>query len=303
MDAKLDTPDRAASKIAARQHGAITRQQLEGCGVGSKAITIRVRKGQLHRIHRGVYAAVSPQAMSWHGRWMAAVLACGEGAVLSHGSAAALWGLLRPIKGPVHVSTPSTSGRTTRRGITVHRCPSLLPSLAEPSPSPSYSAGRGGRRGRLLSTYRDNIPVTTVPRTIEDLRASSLPEYLVRRAIRQAELAGHRLGGIETDRTRSDLESAFLALFARHRIPPPEVNPKLGRYEVDFLWRQQRLVVEADTFLYHRGSIAFESDHARDLELRSSGYAVLRFTDKQLEAEPERIAADIRKELDAAASR
>ncbi len=109
-----------------------------------------------------------------------------------------------------------------------------------------------------------------------------------------------RLDGIETDRTRSDLETAFLALFAHHRIPAPEVNPKLGRYEVDFLWRNEKLIVEADTWTYHRGSVSFESDHARDLDLRGQGFAVLRFTDKQLEAEPSRIAADIRNELSAA---
>jgi hypothetical protein len=294
MDAKLDTPDRAASKIAARQHGVITRRQLEDCGLGSKAITIRVRKGQLNRIHRGVYA-VGHRGLSWHGRWMAAVLACGEGAVLSHGSAASLWGLLKPIEGPVHVSVPSTWGHSKRRGIHLHRCPSLArPSPVEPSPSPSYPRQAGGRRGRLLVTHRDRIPVTTVPRTIEDLRASSLPEYLVRRAIRQAELKGLKLEGIETDRTRSDLESAFLALFAAHHIPIPEVNPKIGRYEVDFLWREERLIVEADTFLYHRGSVAFQDDHARDLDLRQRGYAVHRFTDLQLEAEPGRVVADIR---------
>jgi very-short-patch-repair endonuclease len=145
-----------------------------------------------------------------------------------------------------------------------------------------------------LTTHRDNIPVTTVSRTIEDLRASSLPAYLVRRAIRQAELKGLKLDGIETDRTRSDLESAFLALFANHRIPRPEVNPKIGRYEVDFLWREQKLIVEADTFTYHRGSISFEDDHARDLYLRQRGYAIHRFTDRQLESEPDHIAADIR---------
>ncbi|HEX3041400.1 MAG TPA: DUF559 domain-containing protein, partial [Solirubrobacterales bacterium] len=171
--------------------------------------------------------------------------------------------------------------------------------------SPSYPANRGGRGRRpsttpALTTHRDNIPVTTVPRTIEDLRASSLPEYLVRRAIRQAEFKGLRLDGIETDRTRSDLERAFLGLFAHHRIPHPEVNPKIGRHEVDFLWRGERVIVEADTFLYHQGSIAFESDHTRDLDLRQQGYAVLRFTDSQLEAEPERVAADIRNELAAA---
>jgi very-short-patch-repair endonuclease len=72
---------------------------------------------------------------------------------------------------------------------------------------------------------------------------------------------------------------------------------KLGRWEVDFLWRDQHLVVEADTWIYHRGSVAFEDDHARDLDLRAAGYTVLRFTDKQLEDEPERIAADLRRAL------
>ena len=151
-----------------------------------------------------------------------------------------------------------------------------------------------------MTTHRLGIPVTTINRTLEDLRTSFFPPRLVRRATRQAELKGHRLDSIETDRTRSDLERAFLALFAHHCLPPPEVNPKVGRHEVDFLWRGERLVVEADTFTYHRGSIAFESDHARDLDLRRQGYTVLRFTDQQLEAEPERIVADVRRELDAA---
>jgi len=253
------------------------------------AISERARSGRLHRIHRGVYA-VGHRGLSLHGRFMAAVLACGEGAVLSHGSAAVLWDLLKPLDGPVHVSTPSTSGRSIRQGIHLHRAPSL----AEPSPSPSSLPIRGGRRGGLLTTHRQNIPVTNIPRTIEDLRATSfLPPHLIRRAIRQAEFKGHRLDGIETDRTRSDLEAAFLALFAAHRIPQPEVNPKLGPYEVDFLWRAQRLVVEADTFNYHRGSVAFADDHQRDLELRAAGYTVLRFTDQQLEAEPERVVADV----------
>jgi hypothetical protein len=292
---EIDTLDSAVAKIAARQHGVIAVAQLNGLGIGRNGVTRRVKRGHLHRIHRGVYA-VGHRGLSWHGRWMAAALACGEGAVLSHGSAASLWGLLKPIEGPIHVSTPSTSGRSKRRGIHLHRAQSLgAQSLAEPSPSPSYSPGRGGRRGRLLITYRDNIPVTSVSRTIEDLRASSLiPSRLVRRAIRQAELRGLKLDGIGTDRTRSDLEAAFLALFASHRIPPPEVNPKLGRYEVDFLWREQKLIVEADTFTYHRGSVSFEDDHVRDLYLRQQGYAIHRFTDRQLESEPERIVADIR---------
>jgi very-short-patch-repair endonuclease len=104
---------------------------------------------------------------------------------------------------------------------------------------------------------------------------------------------GLRLDGIETDRARSDLETAFLALWRRHHISSPEVNVKLGRWEVDFLWRPQKVVVEADSWTYHRGSVAFEDDHARDFDLRAAGYAVLHFTDRQLEDEPTRIAQDV----------
>ncbi len=213
------------------------------------------------------------RAPNLHGRFMAAVLACGKGAVLSHGSAAVLWGLLRPLDGPVHVSVPTTAGLKKRRGIHLHRTLTLV------------------------TTRRDNIPVTTVARTIEDLRRTSFPPRLRRRAIRQAELMGLHLDGIETDRTRSSLETYFLDLCRRFGLPLPEVNVKLGRWEVDFLWRSHSVVVETDTWTYHRGSVAFEDDHARDFDLRDAGFTVLRFTDKQLENEPDRVVANIREAL------
>lgn len=264
----------------------VTRQQLESAGLGSKAISIRVRKRQLLRVHRGVYA-LGAFPISHRQRWMAAVLACGEGAVLSHGSAATLWELLKPIDGPIHVSVPTTAGRISRRGIHLHRVPSL---------SPSSSAIRGGREGGHVTTRRHNIPVTTIQRTIDDLDSSVAP-HLLRRARRQAELKNIRLRGSEGRRLRSDLEEDFLALCARRRLPPSETNVKIGRWEVDFLWREQRLVVEIDSFLYHRGSVSFHEDHARDLDLRRCGYAVLRFTEKQLEEEPELLAADVAQAL------
>ena len=225
---------------------------------------------------------------------MAAVLACGEGAVLSHHSAAALWELLRPIDGPIHVSVPTTSGLKKRRGIHLHRCPTLAP--ADPYPSPSSLPSEGGRGRRILTTRRHDIPVTTIQRTIHDL-GGAVPPGLFRRARRQAELKGIHLEGVESKRQRSDLEEDFLALFLRHRFSHPETNVKLGRHEVDFLWRERRLVVEIDSFLYHRGSVSFQEDHARDLDLRSGGYTVLRYTEEQLENEPERIAADVAAEL------
>jgi len=306
MPYKIDTADAEVARIAARQHGVVTTKQLAEAGLGRMAVSERSRNGRLHRIHRGVYA-VGHQGLSLHGRFMAAVLACGKDAVLSHTSAVVLWGLLKPIDGPVHVSTPHTSGRARRPGIHLHRAPSLAHAMSfsdspprESSPSPSYLQQEGGRGRRLLTTHRHNIPVTTINRTLEDLRATNLlPPHLLRRATRQAELAGNRLEGIATDRTRSDLESLFLALVAPRldRIPAPEVNVKLGRHEVDFLWRSQRLVVETDSWTYHRGSAAFYADGKRDLKLRSRGFTVLRYTDEQLENEPERVVADVAKAL------
>jgi very-short-patch-repair endonuclease len=293
MREEIDTSDTEVAKIAARQHGVVTASQLHEAGIDKSAISRRVKRGQLHRLHRGVYA-VGHRALSLHGRFMAAVLACGEGAVLSHTSASVLWELLKPIDGPLHVSVPTTSGLAKRRGIHLHRCPSLS-TPADPSPSPSYLQQEGGRGRRILTTHRHHIPVTSVSRTLEDLRASSLlPPHL----LRQAELKGHRLEGIESDRTRSDLESLFLSLVRHHRLrPPPEVNARLGRRSVDFLWRRQRVVVETDSWTYHRGSVAFEDDHARDLDLRSAGYTVLRFSERQLEEEPGRVVADVARAL------
>jgi very-short-patch-repair endonuclease len=289
MGHKSDRPDARVAEIAARQHGVVTLRQLEEAGVTQEAVYKRASRGRLHRLHRGVYA-VGHRAPNWHGRWMAAVLACGEGAVLSHHSAAALWDLLRPIEGAVHVSVPVTSGRKRQCGIHLHRCQALR----EPSSSPSYllAGGRGGR----LTTHCHRIPVTLIRRTIEDLDGW-VPPHLVRRAIRQAEHKGVRLERVESDRTRSDLETAFLGLYCRHRLPSPEVNVKLGRWEVDFLWREQRLVVEVGAWTYHRGSVAFEDDHARELDLHAAGFTVRRFTDRQLEDEPERVVAVIREAL------
>jgi very-short-patch-repair endonuclease len=202
---------------------------------------------------------------------MAAVLACGEGAVLSHGSAAVLWGFLKPLDGPVHVTSPSTGGKAQRVGIALHRSPSLR------------------RKGE--TRVRDRIPVTAPRRTIEDL-PSALPSYLVRRAKRQAEFLGHELS-LPTDRSRSDLETDFLSFCRRYRLPLPEVNVKVGRWEVDFLWPIHKLIVETDFFDYHRGSVAFEDDHQRELDLRRLGYTVRRYTGVQLRSYPAEMAAEL----------
>jgi very-short-patch-repair endonuclease len=256
-------------------------RQLLGAGLGKNEITRRTANGQLHRLYRGVYS-VGHLPVSFAGRWMAAVLAYGDLAVLSHGSAAALWGLLRPLPGPVDVSVPTDAGVRSRTGIRLHRRPSL-------------TAAQRGSESPV--TVCRGIPVTAPARTIEDLRGAIAP-WLLRRAIRQAELADMRLGrGVETDRTRSDLERDFLRFCRHHGLPGPEVNARIGKWTVDFAWRPQRVVVETDDFRYHRGSVAFEDDHARDLELRAAGYDVRRFTGLQIKEKAAQVAADLRDAL------
>jgi hypothetical protein len=205
---------------------------------------------------------------------MAAVLALGPDAVLSHMSAAALWGLLKPEGGPVDVSLPSSSGRRRRAGIRVHRCASL-------------------RADQITERYR--IPVTTPARTIEDLHAI-VPPYLVRRATRQAELVRYPLGDgarAGTKGTRSDLELDFLSFCQRHGLPRPRVNVRIGRWRVDFLWPAERVAVETDFFDYHRGSVSFEDDHQRDLDLRRAGFSVRRYTGAQIRNHPALVVADL----------
>jgi very-short-patch-repair endonuclease len=141
--------------------------------------------------------------------------------------------------------------------------------------------------------------VTTVPRTLVDIRAT-LPPRLVRRAIRQAEFLGLGLGEATSDRTRSDLERYFLRLWRRTRLRDPEVNVPIGGMTVDFLWREERLVIETDSYATHGGTVAFEDDHQRDMRLRRLGYAVHRFTELQLETEPDAVIEDILAALRAA---
>jgi very-short-patch-repair endonuclease len=203
-------------------------------------------------------------------------MAVGGGAALSHASATALWGYLRPIPGPIHVTVPGDGGRRRRQGIVVHRSRTLT---------------------RKDVTRRHGIAVTTPSRTIEDVRGSLEP-YLFRRALRQAELAGHRVPHLSAvKRSRSDLELLFLAFCERHDLPRPRVNHRVHGHRVDFFFADQRVAVETDTWTYHRGSVAFEDDHARDLALRAHRITTRRYTGDQLEAASDAVAADLRQAL------
>lgn len=275
MAEKVANGDRLIAEIAGRQHGVISIAQLRSAGLSDNAVLGRVRSSRLHRLHRGVYAVGHP-GLSQFGRWMAAALTCGEGAAVSHRSAAELWGLLKHVEGPIDVSIPKDAGRAQRSGLRLHRRTALRPTSM---------------------TRRYGIPVTKPAQTIVDLRGCVSAKEL-RRAIRQANVLGLPIGSeASQDRTRSDLELDFLHLCKRRRLPTPEVNVRIGPHLVDFLWRERRLVVETDGYRYHRGHQAFEDDHARDLDLRSKGYDVLHFSYRQVKREPERVAAGVRDAL------
>ena len=210
----VNAADRMVAVIAARQHGAISTAQLYAAGLTANGIARRVAAGRLHRVHRGVYA-VGHAGLSREGAWMAAVVACGEGALLSHLSAAMLWGMLKSRQAAVHVSVPTPGGRARRKALHVHRCATLSPSHAR---------------------LRSNIPVTSPARTLWDLRRVA-PGDEFRRALRQAEFLRLPIHELEADRTRSELERRFLALCRRARLPAPEVNVRVGAFLVDLLWR------------------------------------------------------------------
>jgi very-short-patch-repair endonuclease len=226
----------AIARIAARQHGVISYAQLLWAGLSPATITRRVQCGRLHRLFRGVYA-VGHTDLSREGKWLAAVLACGKGAVLSHDSAAHLWSLSPKSPPFSHVTVPSRNGRRKREGIRLH-----------------YRDDLGPRD----TTLRHNIPVTTPARTRRDM-------------------------GWTKERTRSDLERRFLTLLRAHDLPLPDVNARLGPYTVDFLWRDQRLVVELDSYAYHSDRPTFTRDRARDRYLQARGLRTARVSEDELD--------------------
>jgi very-short-patch-repair endonuclease len=274
MDEKPATPGLLVARLARRQHGVVTTEQLLAAGLSKDAIHKRARSGALHRIHRCVYA-VGHRGLGNEGRWLAAVLALGDEAVLSHRSGAEFLRLLEPRPGPVDVTVVGRGGREQRTGIRIHRSSSLQEKDV---------------------IRRDGIRVTAPARTLVDLRRV-VPATEFRRALRQAEVLGYGLGGVEGDRTRSELEYRFLRLCRRHRLPLPEVNVRVGPYVVDFLWREQYLIVETDGRRFHRGAVASEADRRRDARLQHLGYEVRRFSYLQVTRDRVMVAAEVRRAL------
>jgi very-short-patch-repair endonuclease len=266
--------DLVIARIAARQHGVVSVEQLRNAGLDKRAVSRRVKAGRLHSLHRGVYS-VGHRKLTFEGRCMAAVLALGEGAAVSHRSAAALWRMLPHHDGPIDVTVPGDGGRDKRKGIKIHRSSTLI-------------AG--------VSLLRDSIRVTKAARTLQDLhRVASEERYrsAVRRALDLRLISSDQLRS-EDELTRSKMERLFRSLCRRHRLPQPEVNARVGPYEVDFLWRDQRVIVETDSWRHHGDRAAFETDRARDAHLQSRGFRVLRFTWRQIRDTPALVARTLR---------
>lgn len=272
-------------------------------GYSVQMLRTMVNRARLHRIHRGVYA-VGHARLTAHGRWTAAVLACGSGAVLSHREAAALHDLRRIGSGAVNVTAP---GRHNIQGV---RCHSV----------------RHHHEDDI--TVADGIPVTTIARTLLDL--AELPSaHTLTRVLEQAERMdvfdlraidaviarnpGRR--GIKplrkalrklTDHagwTQSRLEREFVELAREYGLPTPLTNQYVEGELVDAYWPDQRVVVEVDSWLWHKTRRSFEADRARDAKLTALGYRVIRITDVRLRDERAAVAAELWAMLSAAPAR
>jgi Transcriptional regulator, AbiEi antitoxin len=280
-----DAFDKRIATLAAEQYGYVTREQLLAIGLGPGAIKYRIATGRLIPVYRGVYA-VGHLQVTPVSRAFAAVIACGEDAVLSHGSAASLWGFDSHWHTPHEVTVPSLR---KREGITVHR-------------------------SRVL-THRDitiqlGVRVTSPARTVLDIA----PRYegkrlsrVVNDALRSPYLhvpdladvlnrnpthpGANRLMPFVRAPTNSPLEDDFLEFAKRHGLPTPVTNTYLLGYEIDVLYPRERVIIEVDSAEFHMDRTSFERDRKRDVVMLAAGVATVRITDERMKNEPEQEAA------------
>jgi hypothetical protein len=284
--------------LVGRQHGVVSRRQLLGLGFTSAAIEHRVGTGRLRPVTRGVYAVGRPR-LTRFGRWMAAVLACGDGAVLSHSSAAALWGIGPEWGRGVEVSV---QGRCPRRtALVVHRRRGLGPAdlaihRGIPVTSPALTLlDHGCRLGRShmerMINAADKLGLISPPA----LRAF-LDAHPRRDGVARLKAILDRRGFVYTE---PGLEEAFLPLAAATGLPIPLTQQRLNGFTVDFYWPDLGLVVETDGLTYHRTPAEQARDRLRDQTHTASGLTPLRFTHDQVKYEP----AHVRRVLAATAAR
>jgi very-short-patch-repair endonuclease len=280
-------PDAAVMEMARRFHLVVTTAQLVDAGLSHKAIHGRVRRGLFTRLFRGVYR-VGPTDARWT-REAGAQLACGDAAVLSRATAGAVWGMRARVDDAIDV-TIARGKRAGQTGIRIHHAPLT--------------------RGEV--TWRDGLRITSPERTLHDL-AQTIDQDDLDRTVNEAHVRGlttptrllaylarsSRPQGVAALRealrqeevTKSELQRAMRELIDKIGLPRPQTEVMVEGHLVDFLWPEQRLIVETDGHGAHGTRLRFETDRARDAHLTASGYRVLRFTWRQIRREPEVVAA------------
>jgi very-short-patch-repair endonuclease len=284
-----------AWELAGRQHGVVARRQLLALGFNAREIEHRVKRGRLHLIMRGVYAVGWPR-LTPKRRWMAAVLACGEGALMSHCSAAALWEIGSERGGLIDLSVMRRA-ELKRRGLRVRGRPSLT--------------------AERITTH-DGIPVTTPVQTLIDL-STELPAIRVERAVNEAdkrdlidpetlraeldryvgEPGVKSLGRLLDKRTfrlsDSDLEVLFRPIAMEANLPSPLTKEEVNGFEVDFFFPDLGLIIETDGLRYHRTPSTQTRDARRDRAHTLAGMTPLRFTHYEIKYEPARVRSELRR--------
>jgi Transcriptional regulator, AbiEi antitoxin len=291
MDAKVRTPELVIRELGSSSHGVVTRQELLDAGLTPEIIKNRLRKGVLTSIHRGVYR-VGHLAPNLEARYLAAVKACGGGALLAGRAAGYLWDL---VKGSP--PRPEVLTHMDRRvpGVVVHRA---------------------RRTDHVDSKMRHGIPVTSVPRTLLDL-ASSLPEPALARACHEAgvryrttprqveavlEQLPNAAGSAKLRRvlrgevpvTLSRLERRFLTRLREAGLPEPITNRVAGSHRVDCRWPKHRLTVELDSYRFHNSRHSWEQDRRREREARTRGDEFRRYTSLDVFDDPRFMLSELR---------
>ncbi len=285
-----DDFDQQVAAVAARQYGLVTRTQLIAIGVDRDRIKRRLWAGRLHRVHAGVYA-VGHTAPRREAHWVAAVLACGAGALLSNRSAASLWCIREGESVRPDVTIPGRNGRR-HPGITIHRG----------AVTPADAAVHLG------------IPVTSPARTLVDL-ARILDEDELTRAVREAQF--RRLFGLaalhealnrrpsrilrkliaDSPMTQNDFEDAFLKICDGHGLPRPRTQHRMIGKRMDFVWPDHHVVVETDGWEAHSTRAAFQADRTTSNTLQLAGHTILRFTSADVRDRPSAVARQLRAAL------
>lgn len=294
--------DASIAQVAGRQDNVISRAQLIALGVGRRTIARQLERGRWQRLHRGIYL-IGPAPPTLRAKTRAAALSCGEGSIVSHRSAAAIYGLMPPA-GDVHITVPGRNPGN-RDGVRTHRVTTL-----------SF----------IDAVIRDGLRLTSPARTICDV-AGTEPPGVTERALTEAQvqrlvttqaieaviertptLKGSSVirallrAGVESGYTRSEAERRMRRLAAAAGLDQPQLNVPVLGYVVDFLWPAQRLVVEVDGYQFHGHRQKFESDRRRDQQLVAAGYRVIRVTWLQLRDEPIAVIASVAQALALAAA-